>query len=112
MNASSKAVAVEQEIYQPGISVANGADQALALAFDFSQVVSIYILASVAMTLETNDSGTPDDTVSLLAGVARRWTTGEPNNPFSADCTNAFITNASGGAGTLTILIGYLDPTP
>lgn len=81
---------------------------------DFSQLQFVFLKGSAAMTLKTNSSGSPTDTISLVAGSPKIWKTGDASglNPFTADVTLAggiFVTSVAGG--TLEIMIGY-DDTP
>jgi hypothetical protein len=64
----------------------------------------------VACTVKTNSSGSPDNTITLAAGVPVAWDTNSPYaNPFTANVTKFYITNAS--AGTFSCKVLY-DPTP
>ncbi len=80
---------------------------------DFSQLQFVWIKGENAMTIKTNSSGSPTDTITLVAGVAKVWKTGDASgNPFTADVTLAgglFVTSTLGGL--LEIYIGY-DETP
>lgn len=86
-------------------------DMLVALTVDVTQVKAIYIVASVAMTFETNDGTTPTNTIALLAGVPYVWTTDSYDSLLlTGDVTALYMTNASGGAGTINIEI-IEDPT-
>lgn len=82
-------------------------------AFAIANVKSIWLKCNKAATLKTNDSGTPQDTIALAAGVPKVWnadmTSGE--NPFSADITALFVTMADTAAAELELDI-ILDATP
>lgn len=91
------------------IAVANNV--AVTLAADVSQIVGVYILSDQDLLLETNDSGTPDDTLNLKAGVPYIWTADKPDAlAFGTDITALFATNASAAAARLQIEI-LVDPT-
>jgi len=97
------------------ITIADGVtDQEAACGIDFSQLTSLYILASVAMTLETNSSSAATNTIVLKAGIAYRWTSPGSYDTckITADVTKIFLTNASGGSGTFEMYWGYGDVTP
>ena len=91
------------------IAVANNV--AVSLAVDVSQIVGVYILSDQDLLLETNNSGTPDDTLSLKAGVPYIWNADKPDAlAFGTDITALFATNASSAAARLQIEI-LKDPT-
>lgn len=94
-------------------AVANGATNLqINVAIDVSALKSIYIVSDQAVTLETNDSGTPDETISLLAGVPYEWQVGSYfTNLLETDITAIFITNASGATANVS-LRALLDATP
>jgi len=75
---------------------AAGNNQAFALAFAVAKLKSIFILASTDATLETNDSGTPASTISLVGGIPYIWNEDSYfANLIDADVTSAFLTNAA-----------------
>lgn len=94
-------------------SIADGAtDLEVAFTLDISATKSFMIKADQAMTVKTNDSGSPTDTLSLLAGVPYIWHENSLGTfLLTGDVTALFVTNASGTAGTLTIE-ALSDPTP
>lgn len=94
------------------IVVANGTtDQQVVCHVDFSQLKYVAIHSTQAVTLETVSGSSPTDTISLAANVGKVWIAGETGCPFTADCTNIYVTNASGSSATVELLVGY-DPTP
>jgi hypothetical protein len=67
-------------------------------------IVAIFILSDQDMTLKTNSSGAPDDTIALVANVPYVWTTDSYDAiQITADITALYMTNASGSAATLRI---------
>ena len=88
-------------------------DQLHNLAIDVSEVVSCYIVASVAMLLETNAiDATGGNTLNLIAGVPYVFTSDSLDSfLLTLDVTKIYMTNASGAAGTIKLEIVY-DPTP
>lgn len=87
-------------------------DLEVAVAIDFSQLVNIFMLSDVDMTVETNSATVPDDTITLSAGVPLIWNADAPNsNPFTADVTAFFLTTGAVGAGTFKAEI-LQDSTP
>jgi hypothetical protein len=82
------------------------------VAFNFADLKSLFILSTQDMLLETNNSTTPDDTISLKANIPYTWqSNGYGANPFDANVTRFFFTNATATAATLQIRM-LLDPTP
>jgi hypothetical protein len=91
------------------ISIAN--DVLVALSVDVSQVKGVYILSDQALTLETNSSGSPTNTLTLVANIPYIWYTGKYDTlKFTSDITALYVTNASASAANLTIEI-LTDPT-
>lgn len=67
-------------------------------------IVMVFILSDQAMTLKTNSSGAPDDTIVLVANVPYIWTTDSYDSvQITADVTALYMTNASGSAASLRI---------
>lgn len=67
---------------------------------------SICIDCDIAVTIKTNSSGSPQETITLIAGQNLIWTLGTDGAgkiPFSGDVTKLFITAGSGADGTLKI---------
>ena len=88
---------------------ATTADQEFDLDFPYADLKSIYMLASVDMTVETNAADhTGGDEISLVANVPFSWTesSGE-TNPFTADVTAIFVSPDSAAASTLEIRALY-----
>ena len=87
-------------------------DLEVGFTLDVSAVKSIYIKSDYAITIETNDGSTPDNTLSLAAGVPYVWhENAEDAFVFDTDITSIFVTNASGSAATLQIEV-LVDATP
>lgn len=81
-------------------------------ACDVSQVQIIIISSDKALTIKTNNSGAPDDTLELVANVPYVWHVGAyAAFALGTDVTVLYVTNASGSAATLKIA-GLYDPTP
>ena len=86
-------------------------DKQVIFPVDYSQLQVVCLHSTQNLTLETNSGSSPTDTISRTANVAKVWYTGESSCPFTADCTNIYVTNATGSAATLTMVICY-DSTP
>jgi hypothetical protein len=63
-------------------------------AFVLANVKSLFILSSQAVTLKTNSTSSPGNTISLKAGIPLEWTNsaGYYSIPFAADVTILYIT--------------------
>jgi hypothetical protein len=87
-------------------------DQLIVISIDVSQIKSIYILSTQDLTLETNNSGAPVDTISLVANMPYIWTTDSyDTNKLGTDVTAIYLTNSSGATATFDLRCVY-DSTP
>jgi hypothetical protein len=87
-------------------------DLEIACVIDVSELEGLYIKCDRALTIETNDGTTPDDTITLVAGEPLAWASG--NNitcPLGTDVTSIFVTLAAGDDATLEMEV-LVDPTP
>lgn len=83
----------------------------IACDVDVSQMVSCFLMCDQAVTVQTNSSGSPDETFALAANVPYMWSTDAPfTNKFATDLANLYITNSSGTAATLDAIF-LTDPT-
>lgn len=79
-------------------------DQLVAMSLDVSQIKTIYIVSTTALTFETNNAATPADSIALIAGVPYIWSTGGYfTNLITTDITAVYLTNASGSAATFNL---------
>lgn len=87
-------------------------DLEIAYALDVSAVVGFFMICDQAMTIETNDGSSPDDTMTLTAGVPYVWHTGKPESfAFTTDITALFATSGDSNDATLKIK-ALVDATP
>lgn len=106
-----------EQFLRSEFSVANGQTAFQAnLGIDISQLKAIMILSTKAITIKTNDSGSPADTIVLQANVPYLWYAGPTidatdGNPFDADVTDFYIANASGATATVKVWVAT-DGTP
>lgn len=112
----SKTLDPSDEVVSRGtFSVANGqTDKALSIGgVDQSQLVAVWLLSNAAVTLETNSSSAPDDTIALVANVPYVWCTGDPDTcAITADIASTiYATNASGATATISMMF-VQDGTP
>ena len=94
---------------------ANQTDLEVEASFPYANIKAVLFSSDAAVTIETNSSSAPDDTISLTSTVlAKCWThDGKVGNlaanPLSADVTALYITHTT--ACTVKIRVGY-DSTP
>lgn len=77
-----------------------------------ANITSLYLLSTQDVTLKTNDSVAPTNTITLKANRAYWWDTDDYNACLlTADITaNVFATNASGGAAVITFEATLTEP--
>jgi len=83
--------------------------------FDFliARLKSIYILSDQDVTLETNSSSAPSNTIALKANKPLVWYTGSYfANPFTVDVTSLFFTTGAIPAAANIQMVALVDPTP
>jgi len=90
----------------------DSADMEVAIVLDVSEIKLIFIKSDQDMTLETNNAGSPVDTISLLANKPYIWDEDSYFvNLLTTDVTKIFLTQSSGSAATLDIEAVF-DSTP
>jgi hypothetical protein len=111
--AYSKAYTATNETNIVGETIAdNATDYEIVVAIDVSAVKSFYVVSDQAITIETNNGTTPDDTLNLAAGIPYVWTTDMLDSfLLGTDVTSIFVTNASGATATLHLRC-LQDATP
>lgn len=79
---------------------------------DVSACKSFYMQSTRDMTVKTNSSGSPDDTIALKANEPYQWAPNYADTfKLTADVTALYITLAAGADDTLVIR-ATVDPTP
>lgn len=87
-------------------------DKLVSLAFTLAALEVFGMVSTRALTVKTNDAGSPQDTISLAANVPFIYIPGSGvPAAFAGDVTALYVTNASGAAAALTIR-GLVDATP
>jgi len=77
--------------------------------FKYTQLKALVIKSAVACTIKTNSSGSPDQTITMIAGEPFVWRHGgHYANPITADVTKVYITAATTGLFQMQALH---DPT-
>lgn len=65
----------------------------MTMAFTKANLQSFYLVADQNCTVKTNSSGTPQDTITLVAGIPYVWSLSSGlTNPFGGNVTTAFLT--------------------
>ena len=79
----------------------------IALAIDVSALKHFSMTADQTLTVYTNAAGTgaPQETFTLTAGLPIIWNEGD-TAIFAGDVTSIFVTNASGSATVLNLIVG------
>lgn len=76
------------------------ADKEYAFAFDITKLMLIFMLSPEVLTIKTNSTGAPDDTIVLIANKPLLWAYCGDADYYrvliTTDVTKLFITNASG----------------
>ena len=79
-------------------------------AIDVSQVVAFHMQANTALTVKTNSSSSPANTITLVADQPYQFVTGDYNTfLLTTDVTSLFVTNSS--AATTFYLLAEFDAT-
>ena len=86
------------------VIAALASDFLVAFTLDYSQCKGFFLLADAAMTIETNDGGSPAQTFTLAAGVPTAWIDGAGTCPVTTDITALYITSTAGGNLTIRSL--------
>jgi hypothetical protein len=97
---------------EDSVSIPVQADKQVAVAFALANLKSIMVFVDGDVTLETNSGSAPDDTFTLKSDEPLIWNNKmKCANPFDADVTAFFFTNATASPVTVDIYV-LLDVTP
>ena len=93
----------------PGTTTNKEADLAITVA----NIVSMVIHSDQALTIKTNSSTVPDDTITLTANKQKAWNSDmvTAQRPLTTDVTQIFVTNAGATDARLKFYV-LLDQTP
>lgn len=96
----------EAEVGYDDVVAPGAVDVAANVAFPFAGIKALCLVSDKAVTIKTNDAGTPGNTIALAAGVPLIWYVGARGaNPFTADVTELFLSNAGGVAANVKIRV-------
>lgn len=83
---------------------ANTTNHQDAFAFTLSQLELIFILSDTAVTIKTNSTSAPQETITLAANTPLFWWTGSGlTNPFAGNVTTIYVTNSTGSSASVKI---------
>lgn len=92
--------AFDRDLTIPGATT----DQLVAAVIDVSQMKLLYISSDQDITIETNNSSAPADTLTITANKPLLWYEGYGlDNPLGTDVTALYITRAAGDSATVKI---------
>lgn len=96
---------IEEEI------AASASNVLVAAEIDVSQVKGFLFLADKDVTLKTNSSSSPANTLNLKANEPQTWNEKSGLvNPLTTDVTALYFTNAAASPATVQVIVIY-DPT-
>lgn len=85
--------------------VADQADVQYNIAIDFSAIQSLCIICDTGVTIKTNSSSVPDDTIVITADRPYIWYANHPDAVLlTADVTTIFVSEDDSDTGVLKIL--------
>jgi hypothetical protein len=96
-----------------GTLAAAALNQQITLAWTVASMKGLYILSDKATVIKTNSSGSPADTITLVANVPLIWSPDDPlANPITTNVSTIYATNPDpDNAATLQIYV-LKDGTP
>lgn len=87
---------------------ASTTNQLVAAAFTVANIQGVFLVANQNLTIKTNSSGSPAQTINLIAGLPLYWeaSAGYFSNPFTTNVTAFYITCTAA-----TLLKGHIVTT-
>lgn len=83
-------------------------NQPITIAFPHAAMVALNISANTPLTIKTNSTGSPGNTLSVGASLPLIWTADmNGTNPITVDVTELFVSNASATVAA-TLIINVL----
>ncbi len=88
-------------------------NQEVDVSWTNTNLKSLFMLSDQTVTVKSNSSGAPDNTVTVTANVPAVFqaSSGQTNPFLAANVVKLYVTNASGTAATLQLRI-LVDSTP
>jgi hypothetical protein len=82
---------------------ASTTNQLVAIAFAFAKLDMYVFLSNVDVTIKTNSTTSPGNTITLKAGQMKLWSSSNYGaNEFTADVTTFYLTNANAQQATIS----------
>lgn len=102
--ATERATASANSEAEFAVEIAASATEILTIAVDVSELQGFWIKTDKAVTLKTNDDGSPDQTIALVADQVFHWhrITGGAANPLTTDITSLSIVNGVGAVANVS----------
>ena len=99
-------------VSMPAETCPTGSATQLIFPIDVSAVKAFSVLSTQNVTLKTNSSGSPDNTIALIANKPYTWTASMYDTfKLTTDVTSIYIANTSGSSADVTIMM-IIDSTP
>lgn len=87
----------------------NTTNQLVAVSVDVSRIRACMIYSDKAITLKTNSSSSPADTITLTAGQLRQWNTAHSESCFfTTDITAFYLTTGAIGTTAANFKVRFL----
>jgi hypothetical protein len=85
---------------------ASTTNQSVSIAWVVANTQALVMLSTKDMTVKTNSSGSPANTISLKAGIPLIWraSPGYYSNPFTVDVTSFFVTTTAANRLQVAVL--------
>lgn len=81
-------------------------NQLIPLAFTLANMISLVISSDANVTIKTNNSGTPDQTINLVGGKPMVWDSGEYYaNPIEDNITALYVSAAADAILYIDVLV-------
>lgn len=109
----SKSVTCDAQLASIDVDVpASTTDMEVIWSADVSQIKALQMQADGALTVQTNDGTSPDDTIVLVANQPYQFINGDyVANLLTEDVTKLYLTNAGSSTVNFKVRGGY-DSTP
>lgn len=105
---------VDGDVRVNGAVITAGAtNTAVSIAFAVANLKCFFMLSDQDLTIKTNSTSSPQETISLIANRPLEWTAADGYfaNPFAGNVSVIYATNAGASDATLEIRAG-VDATP
>jgi hypothetical protein len=96
----------QTEVAFDGTVPATTDNEAVTIAWIAANVKALLLYSDTALTIKTNSSGTPVNTVTLAAGQIIVWGNDHPEpNPIAANVTELFLSNDQANIANVSIRV-------